>query len=800
MHRTTAKIAAALAATILFAPGATETRRVAAHDGPHKHAEGQVEFTIRSVRNGNWSDAKTWKPPRVPRAGDRVLIERNTRVVYDAASDDVIRLLQVVGTLTFARDRDTLLNVAVVKVQNSLECSESGFACDFAHVNEAGEPHAVPEGAMPVLEIGTPEAPIPAQHTARVRLHWLEGMSKEDAPAIACCSARMDIHGAPLSRTWVKLGADVASGDATVKLAEEVSGWKVGDEVIVTASENSYGNNKHTTEERRIVEIEGTTLTLDKPLDYQHSGTGEFRSEVANLSRNVVIESADPKGHRGHTVYHWGSRGSISYARFAHLGKRGVLGRYPIHFHLVDDTMRGSSVVGVAVVDSHNRWVTIHGTNYMVVRDCVGYQSLGHGYFMEDGTEVYNVLDRNLGVQARQTQRLPQQVLSWDPNDGAAFWWPNGRNTLVRNVACENGQYGFRFDSQLIERGKPDPGVLMPDGSTQSVEIRTLPIYRFEDNESHTDGLYAMRFSTSDRACPDARHPHVLRNLKAWQTNYGIRAEIPSALFENIQLDNTNYGIYHPAYENQVYRNLVMSNLGSEPFNRGYDDQSRQFGTIAVDGLTFVGVRGGGGIPLIQMSDDNPTGKAESHFRNVVVEGRVENSRRALVDRGGGSVVRPSTPTSVPVYLHDHYGPGRHAKVVSTAARDFRRGDERYREEPPVTGRESRIEEVTGVEFPQLLDPVDDLPPATVITSPPPGTIVRAEGGVLVVRGATTDNGRTARVLVNGVEAADFDYGFHVWEARLTGVKSGKLTLAAHGEDAAGNKERTPHSVMVYVE
>ena len=47
----------------------------------------------------------------------------------------------------------------------------------------------------------------------------------------------------------------------------------------------------------------------------------------------------DPAGARGHTMYHRHSAGSLSYARFAHLGKEGVLGRYPIHYHLVGTTM-----------------------------------------------------------------------------------------------------------------------------------------------------------------------------------------------------------------------------------------------------------------------------------------------------------------------------------------------------------------------------------------------------------------------------------------------------------------------------
>ena len=51
------------------------------------------------------------------------------------------------------------------------------------------------------------------------------------------------------------------------------------------------------------------------------------RGEVANLSRNVVVESADPADQRGHTMYHRHSTGSISYAEFRHLGKSKKLGQ-----------------------------------------------------------------------------------------------------------------------------------------------------------------------------------------------------------------------------------------------------------------------------------------------------------------------------------------------------------------------------------------------------------------------------------------------------------------------------------------
>ena len=101
----------------------------------HKHAEhdhgDQVQFSIQSVKSGKWSEAGTWKPARVPGKGDRVLVRRGTFVEYDARQKDVVRLIQVVGTLSFARDRSTELNVGLLTIQHTDACSEHGFACEF---------------------------------------------------------------------------------------------------------------------------------------------------------------------------------------------------------------------------------------------------------------------------------------------------------------------------------------------------------------------------------------------------------------------------------------------------------------------------------------------------------------------------------------------------------------------------------------------------------------------------------------------------------------------------------------------
>ncbi|HLU47560.1 MAG TPA: G8 domain-containing protein, partial [Planctomycetota bacterium] len=333
-----------------------------------KVADGKsvLAITVRSARSGAWSDAGTWAPGRAPASHDRVRIEPGHEVVYDARSDNVIDFLHVAGTLRFARDRDTRLTVGLLRVDPIVDEKPEGSGVEDVHDHHEGHP----SGPEAVLEVGTPIAPIPHPYKAEIRLAYVDGHSQDSSPAIICRpGGRMELHGAPMSRTWIDLGADAKKGDERVALDEDVTGWRAGDTVIITGSEHRSSNaiggfrgNVHRleTEERRISSIEGRTIVLDRPLEHDHAGTGPHRSEIANLSRTVVIESADPAGVRGHTMFHVHSAGAISYARFAHLGKEGVLGRYPIHFHRVRSTMRGSSVVGAAIVDSHNRWLTIH--------------------------------------------------------------------------------------------------------------------------------------------------------------------------------------------------------------------------------------------------------------------------------------------------------------------------------------------------------------------------------------------------------------------------------------------------------
>jgi hypothetical protein len=131
--------------------------------------------------------------------------------------------------------------------------------------------------------------------------------------------------------------------------------------------------------------------------------------------------------------------------------------------------------------------------------------------------------------------------------------------------------------------------------------------------------------------------------------------------------------------------------------------------------------------------------------------------------------------------------------VVSTRAGDVRADTEsKYREEPPLTGDESRVVEVANLSFPQLLDPVDDLPPATVITA-----VRKLPDNRIAVHGTTSDNGTIAHVLVNGQKATALAPNFAQWDITLDTTQLENGRVQAHAVDAAGNVEKRPHIVTV---
>jgi hypothetical protein len=246
------------------------------------------------------------------------------------------------------------------------------------------------------------------------------------------------------------------------------------------------------------------------------SNGAETRAAVALLSRSIRIVSAgDYPGDNfylstdathpnyyfgGHTVFRQGfQQVSIDGVEFYQLGQGGRLGHYPVHFHMARHTPPGTIIADSSVWDSMTRWYVIHSTLGVTLARNVGYLSIGHGYYLEDGTETDNKLYSNIGIFARAAVVNPQNprnvpgILadnsigyfpgdpkhepplppSWDPgragvdgfpfasdwNHPTVFWITNGWNDFSGNAAVGAGTCGacYWFASAYNSNITDDP-------------------------------------------------------------------------------------------------------------------------------------------------------------------------------------------------------------------------------------------------------------------------------------------------------------------------------------------------------
>ena len=113
-----------------------------------------------------------------------------------------------------------------------------------------------------------------------------------------------------------------------------------------------------------------------------------------------------------------------------HAGQGLKLGKYPVHWHLIGNVSE-SFIRNCSVHHTFNRAVAIHGVSDLRVQNNVVFDSRGHTFFLEDGTEIQNVIENNLVVVVRPVWSL--LVVDQSP---AAFWIVNPNNIVRNNVAA----------------------------------------------------------------------------------------------------------------------------------------------------------------------------------------------------------------------------------------------------------------------------------------------------------------------------------------------------------------------------
>lgn len=359
------------------------------------------------------------------------------------------------------------------------------------------------------LYIGQSDAPF--THRAVITLTGERSADTEqgmgDRYLAAMGGGRLELHG-PKLHSWTLLARDAQAGDSSITVLD-ASGWQVGDRIVVATTDYPTWNGaalEVQTEQRTVTGIDGATLELDEPLGYFHVGEimtvdgvkVDQRAEVARLSRNIVIqgpegtldEASPDYAFGGHVMVMSGGSAYITGVEFRRMGQRGILARYPMHFHFVRDGGAGSYVRHSAVHDSFNRCLTIHGTNHVLVSDVVGFGAPGHCFFLEDGAEMENTLHGNLAL----SPRVPDDGFAILPSDNhpyfgpAGFWITNPANDLIGNRAVASPGIGIWYAFP------PEPtGEYLERFGDAGIRPRSTPLGVFRDNvvhSNHSTGLH----------------------------------------------------------------------------------------------------------------------------------------------------------------------------------------------------------------------------------------------------------------------------------------------------------------------
>ena len=110
-----------------------------------------------------------------------------------------------------------------------------------------------------------------------------------------------------------------------------------------------------------------------------------------------------------HVVFRQGFKTvQIQGVEFAKLGQPGKKGHYPIHFHMARQVPPNTFVKDSTINESMTRWIVLHSTQGVLLQRNIGYKSIGHGFYLESGTETDNKFYSNLGIFARAAVDNPQ--------------------------------------------------------------------------------------------------------------------------------------------------------------------------------------------------------------------------------------------------------------------------------------------------------------------------------------------------------------------------------------------------------
>jgi hypothetical protein len=221
-------------------------------------------------------------------------------------------------------------------------------------------------------------------------------------------------------RAWSHLVSTIGKGESSFAV-EDASGWVEGDRVMLTPTATiAEADHYKQFDELTIAAVAGNEVTVDGGASYQHLGCEGCmrRGEAANLTRNVVVRSADDSAHAHMLIAHRGKL-ELDSVELRWLGPSRAcsgeepLRRSPITFYQQHGDAEGSFVRHTSIWGGENHFMDVERSHGIAIEDVAGYDAAGEG-FMVHYRITCGMGDAGCEVGPHQTQLASTSVLLTD--------------------------------------------------------------------------------------------------------------------------------------------------------------------------------------------------------------------------------------------------------------------------------------------------------------------------------------------------------------------------------------------------
>jgi PKD repeat protein len=559
--------------------------------------------TIVSVASGNWSNPSTWSGDRLPTTGDIVDILAGTDITYD--EDNLTTAyntleIQSGGTLQFRTDINTGLLVGNFEVL-----------------------------AGGTLQIGTAAQPVAPNVTATVMFANQAINTAIDPRQFGTgliAMGTVTIYGS-VKTPFVPLAVEPHAGDTTLTLATPVQGWLPGDELVLPDTREITDGMANTASELETVTVasvspNGTVVTLTAPLQYDHLGARDGNGnlvelpQVADETRNVVIQSQSGGGTRGTVIFTDRANVNVNYANFLKLGRTtnapiddtefnanlqvthigtNQQDRSPVVFLDLWGPLTPQAdgyqysfvgnVVTCPMMSQVHIWgIEDNGSSYGLIEGNFVNNWAGAGIALVSGSEINNTIEGNFVIS------IVGDGSPGDGLEGAGFWFRGPDNYVTNNVTSDTpDSFGFEYFMEYLGdvnvAAYPGDDIVLNPQSGVIKDMNATPILSFIGNQSYGVTLTGLSYYWLGTVfdTPDGSATSTFKNFSAWNVNqYGVYAYQSN----NVTLDGLK------AY------NDPTKLVGTLELNAGVNFSDYYTGNFTLTNSDIEGFRFGTGLPV----------------------------------------------------------------------------------------------------------------------------------------------------------------------------------------------------------